>query len=487
MAEVLDVERPFSAASTAIHPVILTGGCGQNLWPLSRESHPTSLLSLLSPQSMLQETLARTAGDAMFSNPIVVCSDELRFMVDDQLRQISIRPQRILVEPTARNTAPAVLIAALWLAQNDPDSLMLIEAADHVIGSVDNYHRAVAKGVPAALAGHFVAFGTKPAGVDPRLDYIQAGARLPELSHARSIDQFIERPNSAMVRSFARSDAFYRNCGIYLANVRHLVEEFQRLHPSIVEVCAAALAQAKDDSNFLRFDSAAFGELPFLSFARAFMEHTPRAAIVPTDMDWSDVGSWSSLRGIERQDNVGNVVRGDVVLHEVKNSYVRSEGRLVAAVGVEDTIIVSTDDAVLVAKSSSAHDVSTLVERLRMQNRPEPATHQTVHRPWGTYRSVDQGDRFQVKHISVKPGAQLSLQKHFHRAEHWVVVQGTALVRRGDESLILRENESIYIAVGTVHQLTNPGKLTLHLIEVQSGAYLGEDDIVRLADSYGRA
>jgi mannose-1-phosphate guanylyltransferase / mannose-6-phosphate isomerase len=487
MADLLDIDKPFRTGATAIHPVVLTGSGGQNLWPLARESHPKPLLMLRSTRSMLQETLARTTGDAMFANPIVICSDDLRFMVDEQLRQVSVRPQRILVEPSARNTAPAIVIAGLWLAQTDPDALILIEPSDHVIGSVGNYHQAIGKGIGAAHAGYFVAFGSKPNGTEDHFDYIQAGTALPDWDHGRTIEQFVERPNSAKARSFARNGTYYRNCGIYLVAVRHLIEEFRRLHPAIVDICAATLAQVRDDSNFLRFDSAAFGELPFLSFTRAFMERTPRAVMISADMEWTDVGSWNTLRNIEQPDSVGNVSRGDVVLHDVKNSYIRSEGRLIAAVGVENTIIVSTDDAVLVAKSSSAQEVSTLVEQLRLQNRPEPTTHKTVQRPWGSYRSVDEGDRYQVKHIMVKPGAQLSLQKHFHRAEHWVVVRGTALVRRGDESQILRENESIYIPAGAVHQLANPGKLDLHLIEVQSGPYLGEDDIVRLADSYGRA
>lgn len=487
MNELVDLERVQAQSVAQIHPVILSGGAGTRLWPLSRAVYPKQLLPLTSERSLLQETVARSLGDAAFAAPIVICNEEHRFMIDEQLRQIHAQPQQIILEPVARNTGPAIASVALWLMARDPEALMLVQPSDHVIGSTPEFHRAVAKGIPAALAGMLVTFGVKPTRPEIEYGYIQAGPALNGTGGARSVSRFVEKPDRETARRFVESGTFYWNSGIFLLSARHYLDELRRLHPAMLETCTRAVQGGKKDLDFIRLEAIAFSEAPSLSIDRAVMEHTDRAAVVPVEMSWSDIGSWQALREVNVPDDDGNVVHGDVVLDGVRNSYVRSEGNLVAAIGLDDVVIVSTDDATLVAKADCSSDVSRMVELLRRRNRPEPIQHRTCYRPWGYYRTVDAGDRFQVKRIMVKPGAKLSLQKHFHRAEHWVVVHGTALVQRGQDRMLVRENESVYIPIGTEHRLENPGKLPLHLIEVQSGAYLGEDDIVRLSDSYGRA
>jgi mannose-1-phosphate guanylyltransferase/mannose-6-phosphate isomerase len=474
--------------SAQIHPVILSGGAGTRLWPLSRAAYPKQLLPLVSERTLLQETAARNLSDVGFAAPLLICNEDHRFLVDEQLRQIGIEPQAILLEPVARNTGPAIAAAALWLLARDPDALMLVQPSDHVVADTEAFHRAVMQGLAAAQSGRLVTFGVKPTRPDTGYGYIRAGGPLPGSDGVNAVDRFVEKPDRATAERFLGDGSFAWNSGIFLLSARAYLDELARLNPAMLTACERAVQAGQEDLAFFRLDRAAFAEAPSLSIDHAVMEHTGHAAVVPVAMAWSDVGSWHALRDIGAADEAGNVLQGDVLAEKVTNSYIRSsEGRLVAAVGLDNMVVVATDDAVLVANADSAAQVSSLVTTLKQRNRSEPDQHTTGYRPWGNYRTVDAGDRFQVKRITVKPGGKLSLQKHYHRAEHWVVVHGTAIVQRGEERMIVRENESVYIPIGTEHRLENPGKLPLQLIEVQSGPYLGEDDIVRVADSYGRA
>ncbi|HZX83479.1 MAG TPA: mannose-1-phosphate guanylyltransferase/mannose-6-phosphate isomerase [Reyranella sp.] len=481
------LEKFHEEGSAQIHPVILSGGAGTRLWPLSRASYPKQLLKLSSQRTMLQDTVARGLIDVGFAAPLLVCNEDHRFLVDDQLQQIGIKPQAILLEPKARNTGPAIAAAALWLLARDPDALMLVQPSDHVIASPADFHRGVMRGLAAAQEGRLVTFGIKPVRPDTGYGYIQSGEALAGGDGVFSVDRFVEKPDRETAQRFVDSGAFFWNSGIFLLSARAYLGELSRINPAMLEACERAVRDGQEDLAFFRLGAEPFGQAPSLSIDHAVMEHTSRAAVVPVDMAWSDVGSWPALRDIATADGDGNVVQGDVLAERMTNSYIRSEGRLVAAVGLDNVVVVATDDAVLVADADSAAEVSGIVAKLRGQNRSESQQHVTCHRPWGHYRSVDAGDRFQVKRITVKPGAKLSLQKHYHRAEHWVVVHGTAMVQRGEERMLVRENESVYIPIGTEHRLENPGKLPLQLIEVQSGPYLGEDDIVRVSDNYGRA
>jgi mannose-1-phosphate guanylyltransferase / mannose-6-phosphate isomerase len=469
-----------------IYPVILSGGSGTRLWPLSRTQYPKQLLALSSEHSLLQETVQRNLLDVGFEAPIIVANDDHRFLIAEQLEAIGAPRNGILLEPVARNTAPAITAAALWLAARDPDAIMLVQPSDHAIGSPDVFHQAVQAGLVTAGEGRLVTFGIQPQHAETEYGYIRAGSQFNGSPQVRLVDGFVEKPDRATAQRFLDSGLFFWNSGIFLLPVATLVDELRKLHPAMLDACARAVKDGAEDLGFFRLDARAFGEAPSISIDRAVMEHTDRAVVVPVEMSWSDLGTWRSLRDNGTADTDGNVKHGDVILEGVRNSYVRSEGRLTAVIGLDDVVVVSTDDAVLVCRADQAASVSKVVEGMRQRNRPEPTQHTTIHRPWGYYRSVDCGERFQVKRLMVKPGARLSLQKHFHRAEHWVVVCGTALVQRGEKTTLVRENESIYIPIGTPHRLENPGKLPLHLIEVQSGAYLGEDDIVRMADNYGR-
>lgn len=487
MDTITDLAKFQHLSSAQIHPVILSGGSGTRLWPLSRAAYPKQFLKLVSDRSLLQETAARNLGDVGFAAPLVVCNENHRFLVTEQLGELGIRPQVILLEPLARNTGPAIAAAALWLQARDPDALMLVQPSDHVIDNPADFHRAVMRGLPAAQAGRLVTFGVKPMWPDTGYGYIQASDPLDGIDDgALDVDRFVEKPDRDTAQRFLDSGTFYWNSGIFLLSVRTYLDELAQINAAMLDACRAAVADAREDAGSLHLDAGHFGRAPALSIDHAVMEHTERAAVVPVDIAWNDVGSWSALQGIANADTEGNVVQGDVIHQGVKNCYLRSEGRLVAAIGLENITVVATDDAVLVTGTGEAGAASGVVEMLRLRGRPELHQHKTCHRPWGNYRTVDAGERFQVKRITVKPGAQLSLQKHYHRAEHWVVVCGTAVVQCGEERRLLHENQSIYIPIGAEHRLENPGKLPLELIEVQSGAYLGEDDIVRISDSYGR-
>jgi mannose-1-phosphate guanylyltransferase / mannose-6-phosphate isomerase len=479
--------RSVPPGATTIHPLILCGGAGTRLWPLSRVAFPKQFLPLTSEYTLFQETALRLRADTIFTAPIVACNEAHRFTIEEQLREVGVRPRQVFLESVARNTAPAITVAALWLASQEPDALMLVQPSDHSIGSLDAFLGAVAKGMAAAETGYFVTFGVRPDRAEPEYGYIRAGTSLAPFKYVLAVDEFIEKPSRDHAETFVSNQAFYWNSGIFLFRIASYLEELKRLHPKMVSACERALAGGSaENGDLLHLDAGAFGENLALSLDRAVMEHTDRAAMIPVEMEWSDVSSWRELRDLGAADEHGNVVAGDVVLSRARNCYIRSDHNLVAAIGLEDVVVVTTDDAVLVAKADCAADVADVVEHLNRRNRPEPTQHLTVFRPWGSYRQVDAGERFQVKRITVKPGASLSLQKHFHRAEHWIVVRGTAKVQRGEQSMLLHENESVYIPIGLEHRLENPGKLPLHLIEVQSGSYLGEDDIVRLSDNYGR-
>lgn len=488
MNQMIDRTRYGEQNAAQIQPVILAGGFGTRLWPLSRSLRPKQLLPLIGARSMLQETVLRNTMDAGLAPPIIVCGEELRFPVAEQIEELGLEPMEIVLEPVARGTGPALAAVAARLAARNPDAIMLVQPSDHVIGAAPAFHAAVARGLAAAALGRLITFGITATRPETGFGYIQAGAPIDEAEQALAVARFVEKPDRETAVRLLESGKYLWNSGIFLLGAQAYLDELQRLHPVMHECCVRAVADGAVDGGYFRLDASAFAQSPTLSIDHAVMEHTDLGAVVPVDVAWSDAGSWNALRELRagQADGDGNVAQGDAMLLDVRNCYVHSDARLIAAIGVEDLVIISTDDAVLVTKSERAADVAEIVNRLHQCDRAEPTQHTTVFRPWGYYRAVDAGERYQVKRIMVKPGAKLSLQKHFHRAEHWVIVQGTALVQRGSETMLLHENESVYIPIGAQHRLENPGKLPLHLIEVQSGPYLGEDDIVRLSDSYGR-
>lgn len=469
-----------------IAPVILSGGSGSRLWPLSRSLYPKQFLPLVGQQTMIQDAALRVRG-TRFSSPLVICNEEHRFIVAEQLRSAAVDAAEIILEPVGRNTAPAVCLAALRLLEEGRDDLMLVMPSDHVITMPERFLEAIDKAAAAAGAGALVTFGITPAKPETGYGYIKAGEQFGAFEGVHAVARFVEKPDQATAEGYLADGSYLWNSGIFLFSASVYVAELERFNPEIVDACRRALAEFRRDLTFFRIGAQAFAASPSDSIDYAVMEKTQHAAVVPVDMGWSDVGAWSALWEIAEKDGNGNVTQGDVVLSDAQNAYVRSEdGLLVAVVGLKDVAVIATDDAVLVADRHQAQNVKTIVERLKAERRNEHALHTTVHRPWGSYRGVDRGDRFQVKRITVKPGEKLSLQMHYHRAEHWIVVEGTALVTRGEEAVLVYENQSIHIPMGTVHRLENPGKVPLHLIEVQSGGYLGEDDIVRLDDSYAR-
>ncbi|HZU87774.1 MAG TPA: mannose-1-phosphate guanylyltransferase/mannose-6-phosphate isomerase [Stellaceae bacterium] len=469
-----------------IHPVILSGGSGTRLWPMSRTLYPKQLLRLLGRQSLLQQTVRRVADSGRFAPPLLVANEEHRFIVAEQLREIGIAPRRLLLEPVGRNTAPAACVAALALVDSEPEALVLLLASDHAIANVAAFIAAVDRAAAAAKSGAIVCLGVEPERPETGYGYIRRGAALAT-DGAFAVAAFIEKPDAAHARQFVASGEHYWNSSIFLFPARLYLDELERLRPDMVAACREALAEAGQDADFVRLGKAAFSACPSDSIDYAVMERTQRAAVVPVAMGWSDVGSWDALWELSDKDESGNALAGNVVALDTRNCYLRSEGGLVAALGVEDLVVVATGDAVMVAPRARAQEVKQLVARLACEGRAEADALPTVYRPWGTFRALHNGERVQVKHIMVKPGGKLSLQLHHHRAEHWIVVQGTARIVRGEQQMILTEDQSTYIPLGTPHRLENPGKIPLHLIEVQSGSYLGEDDIVRLEDSYGRS
>ena len=494
-----------------LHPVILTGGAGTRLWPISREYYPKPFLVLTGERSMFQEAISRLEGIKEVAPPIIVCNEEHRFLVAEHMRQVGKTPSTIVLEPVGRNTAPALTLAALELAHMCGDSqgldaenpVMLVMPADHVIRDVATFQSAVRQGAVLAESGSLVTFGVVPTAAKTGYGYIKKGRAIEQTGKRKRsrrritpfcVDAFVEKPDRATAERMVESEDYLWNSGIFMMSVSVWLEQLERHRPDIVEACRSAYAQGHRDGDFYRPNAEAFTACPSDSIDYAVMEKAvggpshsrAKCAVVPLDAGWSDIGAWSALWDVSERDAQGNVIRGDVYADSMSDSLLIGQHRLLAAVGLGDVIVVETADAVLVAHKDRVQDVKALAERLKLEHRPEQENHRKVHRPWGSYETVDAGPRFQVKRLTVNPGATLSLQKHRHRAEHWVVVKGTAKVTRGDEEFTLTENQSAYVPVGMTHRLENPGTVPLEIVEVQSGSYLGEDDIVRLEDRYNR-
>ena len=472
-------------AEQRIVPVILSGGSGTRLWPVSRESFPKQLWPLISDRTLLQETAQRARGDG-FAAPIVVCNQEHRFLIAEQLRTVGIEDARIVLEPVGRNSAPAIAAAALLVAEEDPDAVLWMMAADASIANTAALHDSLRSAAAAARAGHVVTFGMRPTAAETGYGYIERGAGLDDAPGAYKVAQFIEKPGAAAAARLAADGRHLWNSGMFVFTARTLLDELDAHAPDVTHAVRLAVAGRQSDLDFIRLGVEAFAAGPSISLDYAVAERTSRAAVVPADLGWSDVGSWGALWELGGKDADGNVAVGDVLLEAARNCYVRSDGMLAAVVGLDDAVVVVTEDAVLAMHRDHAQDVKKVVDRLKAAGRHEAVAHNRVYRPWGFFESLIQGERFQVKRLMVSPGCKLSLQKHFHRAEHWVVVNGSALVTRDDETLLVRENESVYLPLGCRHRLENPGRIPLTRIEVQSGAYLGVDDIVRFDDVYNR-
>jgi mannose-1-phosphate guanylyltransferase/mannose-6-phosphate isomerase len=468
-----------------IVPVILSGGSGTRLWPVSRESFPKQLWPLLSDRTLLQDTVLRGRGPG-FAAPVVVCNEGHRFLIAEQLREAGVTDARIVLEPVGRNSAPAIAAAAVLVAEENPDAVLWMMAADASIADTDALLLALNKAAVAARAGKIVTFGMQPTAPETGYGYIEIGAELPDAPGVHAVARFVEKPNAEAAAILSTDKRHLWNSGMFVFTARALLREMEAHAPEILPHVREAVAGRQADLDFIRLAVEPFRACPSISLDYAVAERTREAAVVPADIGWSDVGSWSALWELGEKDAAGNVAIGDVLLEASQDCYVRSDGMLTAVVGLKDAIVVVTDDVALVMHRDQAQDVKTVVDRLKAAGRHQAVSHNRTYRPWGFYESLITGDRFQVKRIVVSPGGKLSLQSHFHRAEHWVVVNGTARVTRERETVILRENESIYIPLGAAHRLENPGLIPLSLIEVQSGAYLGEDDIVRIEDSYGR-
>ena len=481
----------LGVAPTMIQPVILCGGSGTRLWPLSREHHPKPLHALNGERTLLQETATRCKGIAAIGEPLVICNEAHRFMVNAQLARVGAKPKAILLEPIGRGTAPALTLAAVHAVTSD-DPVLLVMPSDHFIADAAAFRAAIEHGANLAGQGYIVSFGVPPLAPETGYGYIRAGRALPD-GRASYIEAFVEKPDAATAQEYLKTGKFLWNAGIFAVRASVWLDAIAGFRQDIFAACERAYRQGKRDGGFLRVDKGAFGDCPSDSIDYAVMERitkdaasTVQALVVPLAAGWSDVGAWDALWAIEQKDAAGNATHGDVHLADTKNALVLAQHRMVACIGLEDVIVVETPDAVMVAHKDKAQSVGKLAAKLKAAGRGEALAHRKVHRPWGSYDSIENGERFQVKRIIVEPGAALSLQMHYHRAEHWVVVRGTARVTRGDETFLLSENESTYIPIGTRHRLENPGKVPLEIIEVQSGAYLGEDDIVRFEDAYGR-
>jgi mannose-1-phosphate guanylyltransferase/mannose-6-phosphate isomerase len=466
-------------------PLILSGGSGTRLWPVSRKNLPKQFLSLTGDGTLFQQTIARTLGLPGITAPIVVASEDHRFLAADQLLEAGISGATIMLEPAARNTAPAIALGALQALERDKNAVLLVLPADHLIGDAASFEAAVRHALPAAEAGWLVTFGVRPDRPETGFGYIRRAEAID--GQAFKVGKFVEKPDLDTARAYLAEGAYDWNSGMFLFKAARYIEELGQHAPDMLEAVHQAFASARADLDFVRVDAEAFAKVPDNSIDYAVMEKTTRAAVVPVSCDWSDIGSWTALWLAGAKDEHGNHREGDTIAINTRNSLIRSHERhLVATVGVENLLIVTTPDATLVAHRDAAQDVKKVVDQLKAANRTEHSLHRVVHRPWGSYDSLEAGERFQVKRIMVKPGAALSLQKHHHRAEHWIVVSGTAEVTCDDKVFLLGENQSTYIPLGSVHRLRNPGKVPLEIIEVQSGSYLGEDDIVRLEDVYGR-
>lgn len=482
------------STSTEVIPVVLSGGSGTRLWPLSREHYPKQLLALINDNTLLQDTFKRLDGvDVLSQQQIIVCNEEHRFLVAEQLRQLNTNKSKILLEPVGRNTAPALTLAALSITNEQDDAVMLVLPADHAITNIPAYHRAVNQAYEFALQDKLVTFGIKPSSPETGFGYIKVGNELKQ--HCFELSEFVEKPDLKNAEHYIQSGNYVWNSGMFMMKASVWLDHINTFSPNILSFCDGAFKAAQADNDFCRVDTDLFEQCESDSIDYAVMEKITKqdkvnksstAVVVTLDAGWTDLGSWSSLWQVGNKDSNGNVISGDVFAENTKNSYIYSNKKLVAALGLEDIIIVETSDAVLVAHKDYAQDVKNIVSWLKQQNRNEQINHQKVFRPWGYYESIDAGQRFQVKRITVNKGATLSLQLHHHRAEHWVVVKGTATVTRGDEEFLVTENQSTYIPLGVKHRLENKGSIPLEMIEVQSGSYLGEDDIVRFDDRYGR-
>jgi len=463
-------------------PVVMSGGSGTRLWPLSRKHKPKQFLALFGENTMFQNTLNRLDGLAEMQPPIVVCNNDHRFMVAEQTQEMGIKSPTILLEPFGRNTAPALAIAALQAMLKGEDPILLVLAADHVIEDISSFHHAINIAQKHAEQGLLATFGIVPTSPNTGYGYIRAD----EKNKASKVKAFVEKPDLETATSYLASGDYYWNSGMFMFKASTLIAELEKFSPEILSSCREALSNGQSDLDFIRLNKEAFESCPSDSIDYAVMEQTDKAVVVPLDAGWSDVGSWASLWECAEQDVENNVLQGDVMIDDVKNSYVRSDHRLVSVLGLDDVVVVETADAVMVASKDSAQNVKSIVSKLTDSKRSEAENHRLCYRPWGYYDCIDVGARFQVKHITVNPGASLSLQLHYHRAEHWVVVTGSAEVTCDDKVILLSENESTYIPLGKKHRLYNPGRVPLEIIEVQSGSYLGEDDIVRFDDKYQR-
>ncbi|WP_419617902.1 mannose-1-phosphate guanylyltransferase/mannose-6-phosphate isomerase [Thiolapillus sp.] len=469
-------------------PVILSGGSGTRLWPVSRKTHPKQFWPLLSEDSMLQETSNRLNSYTGAKAPIVVCNEEHRFFVAHQLQSCSPDNPAIILEPVGRNTAPAAAVAALHALKQgtEEDPVLLVLPADHVIKDLAAFHAALSEAEQLAQQGHLVTFGIVPGAPETGYGYIQSGDKLSATFPAMKISRFVEKPDRDTAEEYLASGDYFWNSGMFVFRATRYLDALAQFAPGILEASKQAYEQAETDADFIRLEKQAFIDCSSDSIDYAVMEHTDNGVVIPLNVGWNDVGSWSALWEIGDKDDDGNVITGDVLAQDSRNCYLRSDSRLLATVGLEDIMVVDTHDVVLVAHRDQVQKVKELVNQLSGEQRKEIDIHALVHRPWGSYQGIDRAERYQVKRITVAPGAQLSLQMHHHRAEHWVVVKGTAKVTCGDRTFLLSENQSTFIPIGQQHRLENPGKIPLDIIEVQSGAYLGEDDIERLEDLYGR-
>jgi len=468
-----------------LYPVILSGGSGSRLWPLSREHFPKPLLPLFSDKTLLQETACRLDDIEALGDAVYVCNEEHRFLVAEQITQLGKKPATIILEPEGRNTAPALTLAALYLVKQDPDAMMAVMPADHVMTAPQQFVAAVREGCVNAEQGALVTFGIVPDGPETGYGYIKRNGEVSGTA-AFSVASFVEKPDLQTAEQYVSDGGYYWNSGIFLMRADRWLDEISQYRADILDACRKAVTEGTQDADFFRVSKAAFLASPGDSIDYAVMEKTDRAVVVPISAGWSDVGAWSALWNVCPHDSDGNVIQGDVIAEDTHNALLVAQYRCLATVGLDDIIVIETADAVLVASKDKAQDVKAIVNRLKASDREEHKVHRQVYRPWGSYEGIDAGPRFQVKRLSVKPGAQLSLQMHRHRAEHWVVVKGTAQVTCGDQMFLLHENESTYIPIGERHRLENPGNIPLEVIEIQSGSYLGEDDIVRYEDVYDR-
>ena len=468
-----------------LYPVILSGGSGSRLWPLSREHYPKPLLALVSDKTLLQETACRLDDIPDLGDAVYVCNEEHRFLLAEQVAQIGKTPATIILEPEGRNTAPALTLAALYLVKQDPDAMMVVMPADHVMTEPQQFVAAVEQGSDNAEQGALVTFGIIPESPETGYGYIKRDTPLAG-SSAYTVARFVEKPDAQTAAQYLSEGDYYWNSGIFLMRADRWLDEISQHRPDILKHCRVAMDKGVQDSDFFRVNKQAFHDCPGDSIDYAVMEKTEHAVVVPINAGWSDIGAWSALWKVCPQDADGNVIQGDVLAEDTHNAFLIAQHRCLATVGLDNIVVVETADAVLVASKDKAQDVKAIVDRLKDSGRDESKMHRQVYRPWGSYEGIDAGSRFQVKRLSVKPGAQLSLQMHHHRAEHWIVVKGTARVTCGEQVFTLHENESTYIPIGEKHRLENPGNIPLEVIEIQSGSYLGEDDIVRFEDVYDR-